>query len=348
MSHATRPQTGGLRKRPVAFLIVVAGLLTSVGAIASQSVSKLQANPALRPVDVPPANPQTDAKVALGSQLFFDPRLSRDNTISCATCHDPELAWANHHAVDAGIDGRKGTRNSGTILDAAYMDFQFWDGRARTLEEQALGPIHNPLEMGETVENVVRKLSAIDGYRRQFQAVFGGDVTADAIAKAIAAFERTVLSGPSPYDRYRAGDRGAMPEAAVRGMRLFNGKARCRMCHGGEMFSDQGFHNIGVGMDRAQPDIGREAVTKAARDRGRFKTPSLRNVALTWPYMHDGSVRTLIDVVEFYDRGGVKNPTLDIFVIPLELTDDEGKDVVAFLEALTGSLPKIDRPVLPK
>jgi cytochrome c peroxidase len=131
-------------------------------------------------------------------------------------------------------------------------------------------------------------------------------------------------------------------------MRLFNGKARCRMCHGGPMFSDHGFHNLGVGMDRAQPDIGREAVTKLARDRGRFKTPSLRNVALTWPYMHDGSVRTLDDVVEFYDRGGVKNPVLDIFVIPLDLTDDESEDLVAFLEALTGTLPKIDRPVLPK
>jgi cytochrome c peroxidase len=335
-------------KRSLVLVVIIAGVLISIGAIESQPVSNLQANPALRPVEVPPDNPQTGAKVALGSQLFFDPRLSRDNTISCATCHDPQLSWANHNAVDIGIEGRSGTRNSGTILDAAYMDFQFWDGRARTLEEQALGPIHNPVEMGETLENVVRKLNAIDGYRTRFRAVFGGDVTADGIAKAIAAFERTVLSGPSPYDRYRAGDRSAMPEAAARGMRLFNGKARCRMCHGGPMFSDQGFHNLGVGMDRPQPDIGREAVTKVARDRGRFKTPGLRNVALTWPYMHDGSVRTLIDVVEFYNRGGVKNPTLDIFVMPLELTDDESRDLVAFLEALTGSLPKIDRPVLAK
>jgi cytochrome c peroxidase len=335
-------------KRLLVVIIAITGVLISVTAIAYQSASKLQANPALRPVDVPADNPQTDAKVALGSQLFFDPRLSSDNTISCATCHDPRMAWANHNAVDTGIQGRTGTRNSGTILDAAYMDFQFWDGRARTLEEQALGPIHNPVEMGETLENVVRKLTAIDGYRTQFQAVFGGAVSADGIAKAIAAFERTVLSGPSPYDKYRAGDRSAMSEAAVRGMRLFNGKARCRMCHGGPMFSDHGFHNLGVGMDRTQPDIGREAVTKLARDRGRFKTPSLRNVALTWPYMHDGSIRTLADVVEFYDEGGMKNPTLDIFVVPLELTDDESKDVVAFLEALTGSLPNIDRPVLPK
>lgn len=176
----------------------------------------------------------------------------------------------------------------------------------------------------------------------------GGEVTTDGIAKAIAAFERTVLSGPSPYDRYVAGDKNAMPAAAVRGLRVFNGKARCRTCHGGPMLSDQGFHNIGVGMDRETPDIGREAVTKDPRDRGRFKTPSLRNVALTWPYMHDGSARTLADVIEWYDRGGLPNPTLDAFVMPLELSDAEQRDLEAFLEALTGTLPNIPRPVLPK
>jgi cytochrome c peroxidase len=329
-------------------VFVLAGVLISIRGLASQSASLLRANPALPPVAIPADNPQTDAKVELGRQLYFDPRLSADNSISCATCHDPQMAWANHNPVDVGIKGQKGTRNSGTILDAAYMDFQFWDGRAKTLEEQALGPIHNPVEMGDTLENVVRKLTAIDGYRSQFTSVFGGEVTADGIGKAIAAFERTVLSGPSPYDRYTAGDKSALPEAAIRGMRLFNGKARCRTCHGGPMFSDQGFHNIGVGMDRPEPDIGREAVTKDPRDRGRFKTPGLRNVALTWPYMHDGSVRTLADVVELYDAGGVKNPTLDIFVMPLGLTDEEQKDLVTFMEALTGPLPKIDRPALPK
>jgi cytochrome c peroxidase len=334
-----------MKRMPLAVLIWV-GLLS--GLPASQTASKLQVNPALPPVAIPPDNPQSEAKVALGRQLYFDPRLSADNTISCATCHAPQMAWANHNPVDIGIQGRQGTRNSGTILDAAYMDFQFWDGRAKTLEEQALGPIHNPVEMGETLENVVRKLTAIEGYRTQFKAVFGSEVTTDGIAKAIAAFERTVLSGPSPFDTFMAGDKRAMPEAAVRGLRIFNGKARCKTCHGGPMFSDQNFHNLGVGMDRPQPDIGREAVTNDPKDRGRFKTPSLRNVALTWPYMHDGSLRTLEEVVAFYNRGGIPNPTLDIFVMPLELTQAEQKDLVAFLEALTGSLPKIDRPVLPK
>jgi cytochrome c peroxidase len=329
-------------------LIVLSVTLVASAGIASQPAVPLRANPALPPVAIPPDNPQTEEKVALGAQLFFDPRLSADDTISCATCHDPDTAWANHNPVDVGIGGQQGDRNSGTILDAAYMDFQFWDGRATSLEEQALGPIHNPVEMGETLENVVRKLNAIDGYRDQFDAVFGTDATVDGIARAIAAFERTVLSGPAPFDRYMDGDKTAIPPAAIRGLRVFNGKARCRTCHTGPMFSDQSFHNIGVGMDRPEPDVGRQAVTNDPKDRGKFKTPSLRNVALTWPYMHDGSERTLADVVEFYDRGGVPNPTLDIFISPLELSDGEKQDLIAFMESLTGTMPSIERPVLPK
>lgn len=325
----------------------VAALFSAV-LFASQSDWKPQPNPALPPVPTPFDNRGTATKIALGSQLYFDPRLSADNSISCATCHVPETAWANHNSVDTGIGGRKGTRNSGTILDAAYMDFQFWDGRAKTLEEQALGPIHNPVEMGEHLDNVVRKLRAIDDYRTQFNAVFGTDVTADGIAKAIAAFERTVLSGPSPYDRFMTGDKTSISESAVRGMRLFDGKAGCDTCHRPPLFSDQSFHNIGVGMDRPQPDVGRQAVTENPLDRGKFKTPSLRNVALTWPYFHDGSAATLVDVVEFYDRGGVRNATLDVQIKPLGLSDEEQADLVAFLQTLTGTPPDIDRPVLPK
>jgi cytochrome c peroxidase len=330
-------------------VLMLAGAITLCGALSqSVAVSGLRVNPALRPVAVPPDNPHSEAKAALGAQLFFDPRLSRDTTVSCATCHAPSMAWANHNPVDVGIEGRTGTRNSGSILDAAYMDFQFWDGRAATLEDQALGPIANPLEMGESVDNVVRKLGAIPAYRTQFKTVFARDVNAEDLARALAAFERTVLSGPSPYDRFSGGDRAAMPPEAVRGLRLFNGKARCKTCHGGPMFSDQGFHNIGVGMNRPTPDTGREAVTGKPHDRGRFKTPTLRNVALTWPYMHDGSLRTLAEVVEFYARGGEPNPGLDVFVMPLDLTPEEQRDLVAFLEALTGTLPAIERPVLPR
>jgi cytochrome c peroxidase len=328
---------------------VVLSLLISNIDLASQShANALRANPALPPLMIPPDNPQTKGKVALGRQLFFDPRLSADNSVSCATCHAPESAWANHNQVDTGIGGRTGTRNSGTVLDAAYMKFQFWDGRAKTLEEQSLGPIHNPVEMGETLDNVVRKLHAIDGYKMQFREVFGSGVTVDGIARAIAAFERTVLSGPSAYDRFQAGDMTAMSASAQRGMRLFNGKAGCRECHSGPLFSDQSFHNIGVGMEQPNPDVGRQAVTHDPADRGSFKTPGLRNVALTWPYLHDGSATKLEDVVEFYDRGGVPNPTLDIRIKPLGLTDEEQSDLVSFLMALTGTLPKTGRPTLPK
>jgi cytochrome c peroxidase len=299
------------------------------------------------PVPIPAANPQNAAKVQLGAQLYFDPRLSADHTISCATCHDPSAAWANHNKTDTGIKGQVGSRNSGTILDAAYMNFQFWDGRAASLEEQALGPIHNPMEMGETLENVVRKLNAIPGYRTQFRAVFGTDVTEDGIAKAIAAFERTVVTGPSPYDRYLAGEMGALSAAAQRGLGVFSGKGRCVLCHGGPMLSDQSFHNLGVGMDRENPDVGREAVTRNPRDRGRFKTPTLRNVALTWPYLHDGSARSLDDVLKFYDHGGQPNPNLDPMVRPLKLTDEDEADLKALLEALSGTLPTISKPALP-
>jgi cytochrome c peroxidase len=305
------------------------------------------ANGLVPAVPVPADNPQTDMKVRLGAQLYFDKRLSADNTISCAHCHAPETGWANHGRTDTGIKGQVGGRNSGTIIDAAYMRFQFWDGRALSLEEQALGPIHNPIEMGETLENVVRKLNSIPGYKQQFNEVFGADVTTDGIAKAIAAFERTVISGPSPYDRYLMGDKTAMSPAAVRGMELFNGKGHCTPCHSGPMFSDQSFHNIGAGMDKAEPDLGREAITKDPKDRGAFKTPGLRNVALTHPYLHDGSEESLMAVVEYYDTGGIANSNLDPLMLPLQLTQREKEDLVAFMEALTGTVPVITAPPLP-
>ncbi len=307
------------------------------------------ANELLPAVPVPPDNPQCDSKIRLGAQLYFDPRLSADNTISCATCHDPATAWANHGATDTGIKGQVGSRNSGTILDAAYMRFQFWDGRASSLEEQALGPIHNPIEMGETLENVVIKLNQIPGYKEAFQKVFGTEVNTDGIAKAIAAFERTVLSGPSPYDRYLLGDKNALSPAAKRGLEIFNGKGHCTPCHSGPMFSDQGFHNLGVGYkDGEYADVGRYDQTRNDRDLGAFKTPGLRNVALTYPYLHDGSEKSLEDVIELYNRGGIPNPHLDPLMLPLNLTAREKSDLIEFLKSLTGEAPKIQAPKLPE
>ena len=330
-------------------VVLSAGLSALLAAAIVPAVGGIFDNGPLPAVStvVPADNPQTDAKVRLGTQLYFDTRLSADSTVSCATCHKPATGWAHDAPTDTGIKGQVGGRNSGTIVDAAHMKFQFWDGRAGSLEEQALGPIHNPIEMGETLENVVRKLNAIPGYKQQFQEVFGTVVTTDGIAKAIAAFERTVVSGPSPYDRYIMGDRKAMSAAAVRGMKIFNGKGHCTPCHSGPMFSDQGFHNLGVGMNKPKPDVGRLEVTKDPKDWGRFKTPGLRNVAVTFPYLHDGSEKTLMDVIELYNRGGLPNRNLDPLMQPLNLTRQEKEDVVAFLEALTGPFPVLEAPPLP-
>ncbi|HLW34416.1 MAG TPA: cytochrome c peroxidase [Chthoniobacterales bacterium] len=296
---------------------------------------------------IPADNPQSDAKIELGRQLYFDGRLSADNKISCATCHAPKTGWAGHDATDTGVGGRTGNRNSGTVVNAGYMKYQFWDGRASSLETQALGPIENPVEMAETLDNVVRKLNASPGYKQQFQKVFSSDITSDGIAKAIAAFERTIVSGPSPYDRLLKGDKKALSDEAQRGMEIFNGKGTCVACHNGPLFSDQSFHNLGIGMNAAKPDVGREAVTQEPTDRGKFKTPGLRNVANTYPYMHDGQTPTLEAVVELHNAGGIQNPNLDPLIKPLGLTDTEKKDLVAFLKALTGPEPIVSAPKLP-
>jgi cytochrome c peroxidase len=328
--------------------VMMAALVMIVaGAWMALAKAELKGGGPLPPVPIPADNPQTPSKIGLGKQLYFDPRLSADNTISCATCHAPETGWANPHPTDTGIKGQVGGRNSGSIIDCAYLTYQFWDGRAKSLEEQALGPIANPIEMGETLDNVVKKLNAVEGYRKQFKEVFGTDVTSDGIAKAIASFERTIISGPSPYDRYLQGDQKAMSEAAVRGLALFNGKAQCFQCHSGPVFSDQSFHNLGVGMTSKAPDLGREKVTNDPKDRGKFKTPGLRNVAETAPYMHNGSEKTIKDVIALYDRGGIKNPNLDPNMKPLHLTPSEQADLVVFLGALTGPVPQIEPPKLP-
>jgi cytochrome c peroxidase len=324
------------------------GLAIILGQSVTQAQEQFLANGPLPPMPVPADSPQTDAKIRLGAQLYFDTRLSADNTISCASCHDPRTGWANPHPTDTGIRGQVGGRNSGTVINAGYMRYQFWDGREESLEGQAVGPIHNPIEMGETHENVVRKLNAIPGYREQFQAVFGTDVTIDNIAKAIASFERSIVSGPAPFDLYLRGDHSAMSPAAVRGMGLFNGKAHCTPCHSGPLFSNQGFHNIGVGMDKEKPDLGRFNHTSDPADKGRFKVPTLRNIAETPPYLHNGSEKTLLDVVNYYDRGGIPNPGLDPLIVPLHLTSQEKADLVAFLEALTGPVPKVEVPKFPE
>ncbi|MFN0018008.1 MAG: cytochrome-c peroxidase [Pirellulaceae bacterium] len=304
----------------------------------------------LKKVIWPEDNKHSSEKVALGKQLYFDKRLSRDDTISCASCHDPKKGWSNDDAFATGVRGQRGGRSSPTIINSAYQELQFWDGRAKGLEGQALGPIQNPIEMDMPLEDVVAKLNKIEGYKKQFQKVFGTDVNSDGIAKAISAFERTVLSGGAPYDRFKAGDTKALSEAAQRGMKVFFGKGHCSACHVGPNFTDGAFHNIGVGMDQEKPDIGREEHSKQGGDRGSFKTPTLREIARTAPYMHNGTHKTLEEVVDYYDKGGFENDTLDEEIFALKLTAEEKADLIKFLKEGLASpkYPDVEPPRLPE
>jgi cytochrome c peroxidase len=291
----------------------------------------------LPPVQWPKDNPYSPAKAELGRYLYFDKRLSADGTISCASCHDPKYGYTDGAAVSTGIRGQKGTRSAPTVFNRAFSLAQFWDGRANTLEEQAKGPIANPIEMGNTHEAAAATIGRIQGYRPMFAKAFGaGDVNIDRIAMAIATFERTVLSGDAPYDRYKKGDKKAMSPEQIRGMSVFFDKAKCDRCHENANFTLNAYANIGIGMDKPDPDVGRYEFTKDPRDWGVFKVPTLRDIEHTAPYMHDGSLKTLDDVVDYYNKGGQPNKNLDPNIRKLNLTDQEKKDLVAFLKTLSG------------
>jgi cytochrome c peroxidase len=337
----------GVAKAWLTALLLIVGVCVAH----AEEQAGLPAVPAgLPPVPYPEDNPPTPEKTALGKQLYFDPRLSVDNTVSCASCHDPAKGFSNGEQFATGVDDQVGGRNSPTIINTAYNMFNFWDGRVGGLEEQALGPIENPIEMNMNLDALVVKLNKISGYREQFEQVFGGPASKETIAKAIATYERTVLSGDAPYDRFRAGDTNALSEAAQRGLKLFDGKAVCSACHTGPNFTDNAFHNIGVGMDQKDPDPGRKEVSGLGGDFGSFKTPTLREIARTAPYMHDGSLKTLEEVVEYYNKGGVKNEFLDEEIFPLDLTKQEQADLVTFLkEGLSSkSYPMHKPPKLPE
>lgn len=298
----------------------------------------------LPPIQWPEDNPYTPEKAELGRLLYFDKRLSSDGTISCASCHEVDKAFTDHSPVSVGIGNQKGGRSAPTVINRAYSTEQFWDGRAPSLEEQVKGPLANPLEMtiereeGKAHTQTVKRINDVPGYVKMFKKVFGdSEITIDLVAKAIATFERTVLSGNSPFDRYNSGEKEAMTEARVRGMKVFFGKkAACDSCHLGFNFTDGSYMNIGIGMDKPDPDLGRYLVTKREEDKGAFKTPTLREIEHTAPYMHDGRFKTLEEVVEHYDKGGIKNPHLSERMVPLNLTKQEKSDLVDFMKALSG------------
>ena len=288
-------------------------------------------------IDWPKGNPYSAAKAELGRYLYYDKRLSADNTISCASCHAPESAFTDAQPVSTGIHGQKGGRNAPSTINRAFSLAQFWDGRAASLEDQAKGPIANPIEMGNSHDAAVASLKQIPGYQPLFAKAFGDEqIDIDRVVMAIATFERTILSGNAPYDRYKRGDKKAMSPEQIRGMSVFFDKAKCDRCHENANFTLNAYANIGVGMDKPDPDLGRFVVTKDTRDWGVFKVPTLREVEHSGPYMHDGSLKTLEEVVDYYDKGGISNKNLDSNIRKLNLTDQEKKEIVAFLRALSG------------
>jgi cytochrome c peroxidase len=286
-------------------------------------------------VIVPPDNPQTDAKVLLGKQLYYDTRLSKDNTISCATCHSPSMGWSDAGPTSAGINGQRGGRRAPPVSNAAYSPLQFWDGRAPSLEEQAKGPIANPIEMGNTHDVMLRTMDYNPGYVEAFKKVYGTTpITLDQVAQAIAAYERTIVTTDSPFDRFVRGDKSALTKQEQRGLEIFNGKGHCTLCHWGGYFSDGRFHNLGVAPATGfQPDEGRMAVTKNPDDFGKFKTPTVRDAASRPPYMHNGTEADLTKVMELYNRGGGPvDANLDPLMLPLGLSKCEIEAVVAFMK----------------
>jgi cytochrome c peroxidase len=359
--------------RPSRLAVPTVGILALVTSAVAAPPDKLPLGVSreLWQIAVPEGAEPTPAKVALGDKLFNDVRLSTNDKVSCATCHDTTKAFVDHKPLAEGVaaPAKRTARNSPTVLNAMFNATQFWDGRAATLEDQAKLPITNPIEMGQkSGEDVMRKVLAMPEYARAFQDTFGREGTFEDLAAAIAAFERTQYAGDAPFDRFVAGDANAIDAAAKRGWALFNGKARCNSCHAfsttSPLFSDQKFHNIGIAAHKTDfiglarkatgivrsgdlkqidelaiesdlSELGRFLVTKHANDIGAFKTPTLRNIAATAPYMHDGSMATLWDVMDHYNKGGVPNPNLDGGMQRLGLSETQIDDMVAFMEALT-------------
>jgi cytochrome c peroxidase len=285
--------------------------------------------------DTPKDNPLIAERVRLGRQLFFDSILSADKTVACASCHSPEHGFAGAGDRPRGIRGQQTQRKAPSLLNRAYGSFFFWDGRTKSLEEQALKPIEDPTEMGSAMPEVLKRLGESSDYKTKFEKAFTDGITKENLGKAIASFERVLLRGDSPLDRFREmGQRSAMTAEERHGQWLYESKGGCWKCHNGPNFTDERFHNTGVSWKKEPLDLGRFSVTKVDTDLGKFKTPTLRGLSLTAPYMHDGSMKTLDEVVDYYNRGGNKNSNLDPLIAPLNLSEEEKKALVAFLKAL--------------
>lgn len=301
-----------------------------------------------RPTEIPylPDNAYSKEREILGKNLFFDPRLSGSNSISCATCHNPSFAWGDGLAKGVGHGHKQLGRRTPTILNLAWTEKMMWDGRFTHLEGQALGPIGSEAEMNMLVAELANKIKAVEGYRELFKAAYPNEeISNELIAKALAVYERGVVSGEAPFDKWISGDEKAITEEAKRGFALFNSKARCNACHSGWRFTDDSFHDIGI----KDKDIGRGKYLKLKSQQHAFKTPGLRSITLRGPYMHNGQEKDLAAVIEFYNRGGdVKRASLSDSIKPLGLTASEKKDLEEFLKTLTGGDKPVELPVLPR
>jgi cytochrome c peroxidase len=318
--------------------VVLAGCAAPSATIPGPRVSRIPDPP------IPATNPSTPDKVALGKQLFFDRRVSGPGNFSCETCHVREKGWTDGLALSPRADGSPNTRHSPTLYNVAYLSTWYWDGRAPTLEAQILAAWR--VQMAADPAVVAARLAAVPGYRDQFQKVFGGPPSPENIPMALAAYVRTLRSGDSRWDRYEMGDRGAVSADAIAGYQLFTGKARCVACHYPPVYTDSLFHNVGLEHGKPRPDPGRFNVTKDAKDTGAFKTPTLRSVAISGPYFHDGSAAHLEEAVRYMVSGGKPDPNKDPLLMPVELSDGEIAQIVAFLQALTSD-ERLVKPSLP-
>jgi cytochrome c peroxidase len=333
-------------KSALAAIVTTVLVLPVLPALATSNSS---ADVWLRPaVPAPTDNQPNSARIELGRALFFDPRLSAKGVMSCATCHNPALGWTDGRPTAVGHDMKILGRATPTIVNAAFNPLQMWDGRKVSLEAQALGPFESQDEQNLALADLESRVRAIPGYVAMFERAYPGEaVTRETIAKAIASFERTVVSEGAAFDRWRAGDQNAMSASAKRGFDLFNGKANCALCHQGFNFTDNGFHNIGL-KATGEADLGRFAHRPIKSLKGAFKTPTLRDIALTAPYMHNGAYSRLDEVVDHYARGGDVKDNLSPNMKPLDLSADEKRDLVEFMRALTSAPQVVTVPNLPQ
>lgn len=331
----------------IRILVMLACTVFSVHASLADDTIKRSDYQRPEAIPAPDSNPLTIEKTTLGKALFFDPRLSRDKGMSCATCHSPDHRWSDGRVVPLGSEELEQPRRTPTVMNSAWLKALMWDGRANSLEAQAVLPITTPHEMNYNMKSLVQRLNDIQGYRPLFEAAYGdADITTQRIAMALATFQRTLVSNISSFDRWVEGDEQAISPSAQRGFEIFNGKAQCAACHKSWRFTDDSFHDIGLD----SPDLGRGKVipVEVTIMQHAFKTPTLRDLPENGPFMHDGSMTDLDEVIQHYEEGGSDRPSLSKEMKPFELTEQQRADLIAFLKTLDGGPLAVEPPALPK